>query len=99
VAYAAARLGAAARVYVPTTAPAVKVARLRELGADVVQVGDRYALAYEAAVADAEETGALFCHAYDQPRSAPGRARSRWSCSTSWTARSTRCSSRWAEAG
>ena len=73
VAYAAARQGATARVYVPTTAPAVKVARLRELGADVVQVGDRYALAYEAAVADAAETGALFCHAYDQPEICAGQ--------------------------
>ena len=72
VAYAAAREGAAARVYVPTTAPAVKVARLRELGAEVVQVGDRYALAHEAAVAHAEAVGALFCHAYDQPEIAAG---------------------------
>ncbi|MDP9428392.1 MAG: threonine/serine dehydratase [Actinomycetota bacterium] len=73
VAYAAARQGVAARVYVPTTAPAVKVARLRELGADVVQVGDRYARAYEAAIADAEWTGALFCHAYDQPQICAGQ--------------------------
>jgi threonine dehydratase len=73
VAWAAARDAVAARVYVPTTAPAVKVARLRELGADVVQVGDRYALAYEAAVADAEATGALFCHAYDQPEICAGQ--------------------------
>jgi threonine dehydratase len=73
VAYAAARQGVAARVYVPTTAPAVKVARLRELGAEVVQVGDRYALAYEAAVADAHEVGALFCHAYDQPEICAGQ--------------------------
>lgn len=73
VAYAAARQGATARVYVPTTAPAVKVARLRELGAEVVQVGDRYALAHEAAVADAERTGALFCHAYDQPEVCAGQ--------------------------
>jgi threonine dehydratase len=73
VAHAAARQGSTARVYVPTTAPAVKVARLRELGADVVQVGDRYALAYEAAVADAEGTGALFCHAYDQPEICAGQ--------------------------
>jgi threonine dehydratase len=73
LAYAAAREGVAARVYVPTTAPAVKVARLRELGADVVQVGDYYALAYEAAVADAERTGALFCHAYDQPEICAGQ--------------------------
>lgn len=73
VAYAAAHQGVAARVYVPATAPAVKVARLRELGADVVQVGDRYALAYEAAVADAGATGALFCHAYDQPEICAGQ--------------------------
>jgi threonine dehydratase len=73
VAYAAAREGVAARVYVPTTAPAVKVARLAELGADVVQVGDRYALAYEAAVAHAEAAGALFCHAYDQPEICAGQ--------------------------
>jgi threonine dehydratase len=73
VAHAAAREGVAARVYVPTTAPAVKVARLRELGADVVQVGDRYALAHEAAVAHAEEAGALFCHAYDQPEVCAGQ--------------------------
>ncbi len=73
VAHAAAREGVAARVYVPTTAPAVKVARLRELGADVVQVGDRYALAHEAAVAHAEEAGALFSHAYDQPEVCAGQ--------------------------
>jgi len=73
VAYAAAREGVAARVYVPTTAPPVKVARLRELGAEVVQVGDRYALAYEAAVAHAEAVGALFCHAYDQPEICAGQ--------------------------
>ena len=73
VAYAAAREGVAARVYVPTTAPAVKVTRLRELGAEVVQVGDRYALAYEAAVAHAEVAGALFCHAYDQPEICAGQ--------------------------
>jgi threonine dehydratase len=73
VAYAAAREGIPARVYVPTTAPPVKVARLRELGADVVQVGDRYALAYEAAVAHAKASGALFCHAYDQPEICAGQ--------------------------
>src|SRR3954449_2406084 len=73
VAYAAARQGVPARVYVPTTAPAVKVARLRELGADVVQVGDRYAGAFEAAVVHAEAAGALFCHAYDQPEICAGQ--------------------------
>ncbi len=73
VAFAAAHVGVAARVYVPTTAPAVKVTRLRELGAEVVQVGDRYSLAYEAAVTHVEATGALFCHAYDQPEVCAGQ--------------------------
>jgi threonine dehydratase len=54
-------------VVVPTTAPAVKVARLNALGADVHQVGDRYALSAEAAALMAEESGALQLHAYDLP--------------------------------
>ena len=67
VAYAAALQSVPARIFVPVTAPQVKVDRLRTMGATVVQVGDRYALAYEAAVAAAAESGALLCHAYDQP--------------------------------
>jgi len=73
VAYAAAEVGAAAEVYVPQTAPAVKVARLRALGARVVQVGSRYAEAYEAATKRCADTGALFCHAYDQPEICAGQ--------------------------
>ncbi|MDL4815380.1 threonine/serine dehydratase [Actinomadura opuntiae] len=66
-AYAAAQVGVPAEVFVPETAPAVKVARLRALGAAVVQVGTRYAEAQDAATKRAADTGALFCHAYDQP--------------------------------
>ena len=66
-AYAARELGVAAEIYVPVTAPPVKVAKLAKLGARVVQVGQEYAEAYEAAVVQAEVTGALFCHAYDDP--------------------------------
>ena len=66
-AYAARELGVAAEIYVPVTAPPVKVAKLAKLGARVVQVGDEYAEAYEAAIVQAEVTGALFCHAYDDP--------------------------------
>ncbi|BCJ51239.1 hypothetical protein Asp14428_27140 [Actinoplanes sp. NBRC 14428] len=51
----------------PVTAPAVKVAKLGKLGARVTQIGDEYAEAYAAAVVHAERTGALFCHAYDDP--------------------------------
>ncbi len=66
VAFAAATVGVPAQVFVPTTAPAVKVARLAALGAGVVQHGTQYAEAFEAAVEHAAESGALFCHAYDQ---------------------------------
>lgn len=65
-AYAAAASGTRAQVFVPETAPAVKVARLRALGAEVVQVGTRYADAFEAAIKRAADSGALFGHAYDQ---------------------------------
>ena len=67
VAHAAARQSLPARIFVPETAPQVKVDRLRAMGASVVQVGDRYAVAYEAAQVAAAESGALLCHAYDQP--------------------------------
>ncbi|MEV7377526.1 threonine/serine dehydratase [Streptomyces lydicus] len=72
-AYAAGRLGTRAEVFVPTTAPPVKVARLRALGAEVVQVGEKYADAYRAATERATEHGALFCHAYDQPAVCAGQ--------------------------
>ncbi|MFC7533491.1 threonine/serine dehydratase [Actinoplanes sp. GCM10030250] len=71
-AFAARELGVPAEVYVPLTAPAVKVAKLGKLGARVVQAGTEYAEAYEAATVRANETGALFCHAYDDPAMVAG---------------------------
>lgn len=71
-AYAARELGHSAEVFVPVTAPAVKVAKLGKLGARVVQEGREYAEAYAAAVVRASETGALFCHAYDDPEMIAG---------------------------
>jgi len=65
-AHAARSVGVPAEVYVPETAPAVKVAKLRALGATVVQYGQEYVTAYEAARKRQVETGAVFCHAYDQ---------------------------------
>lgn len=73
VAHAAATQGVPARVYVPETAPAVKLAKLAELGATVVTVGSKYADAYRVAVEHTAETGALFCHAYDQPEICAGQ--------------------------
>lgn len=73
VAHVARQLGVPAEIHVPITAPAVKVARLAALGAVVVQQGTEYAQAYESALAAAEESGALFCHAYDQPEICAGQ--------------------------
>jgi threonine dehydratase len=73
VAYAAKSLDIPAEVYVPTTAPLVKVTALGALGATVVQHGTEYAEAYEAATKRAADTGALFCHAYDQPEVCAGQ--------------------------
>lgn len=71
-AYAARELGVPATVFLPETAPAVKVALLHSLGATVVQTGREYVEAFEAATAFTAEHGALFCHAYDQAEIAAG---------------------------
>lgn len=71
-AYAASQLGIRATVFVPQSAPEVKVVRIERYGAEVVRVGAEYAEAYEAAVAFARSTGATFAHAYDQPEVAAG---------------------------
>lgn len=71
-AYAAAQLGVPATVFLPGSAPAVKVRKLEAIGATVVRGGAEYAVAYEAAIAHAAETGAVYCHAYDQSEIAAG---------------------------
>jgi threonine dehydratase len=72
VAYVARNLKVRVEVFVPTTAPQPKVTKLRALGADVTQVGSEYAEAYRAARTREVETGALYCHAYDQPEMVAG---------------------------
>ncbi|MFI6416009.1 serine/threonine dehydratase [Streptomyces sp. NPDC050842] len=71
-AWAAARQGVPATVFLPTTAPRVKVARLRRYGADVRLVGTEYAEALAACEEFARTTGALASHAYDHPLIAAG---------------------------
>jgi threonine dehydratase len=71
-AYAAAQLGVPATVFVPAAAPAVKVKKLEAVGATVIQGGAEYAEAYQAAVAHAQRSGAVYCHAYDQLEIAAG---------------------------
>lgn len=65
VAYACRELGRAATVFVPSSAPVVKVERIRQLGAQTVVGGEDYAHAYQAAVRRVSETGELMVHAYD----------------------------------
>ncbi|MGW5051374.1 serine/threonine dehydratase [Actinokineospora sp. NPDC004072] len=71
-AWAARRHGITATVFVPRTAPPVKVAKLLAYGADVRQVGTEYAQAMAAAHEFADRTGALASHAYDHPLIAAG---------------------------
>lgn len=66
VAYAAHRLGIPAKIFVPTVSTPAKMERIRQLGADLVVGGDRYADAYEASRRWIAATGALSVHAYDQ---------------------------------
>lgn len=67
VAYVARRLRLRAELFVPASAPAVKVAGIRALGAQVTLTGASYAEALQASTAHAGQTGALMVHAYDHP--------------------------------
>jgi len=71
-AWAARQSGVAATVFLPATAPAVKVERLRAYGADVRLEGSEYADALAACEQFAQSTGALMSHAYAHPLIAAG---------------------------
>jgi threonine dehydratase len=71
-AYAAREVGVPATVFVPSNASPTKLRRLREYGATVVVRGTEYADAYAAAAEHVEGTGAVHCHAYDQPEVCAG---------------------------
>lgn len=66
VAFAAMRLGKAARIFVPTIASPAKLARIRECGAELIVAGERYADALAGSEEWAGESGALAVHAFDQ---------------------------------
>lgn len=71
-AWAARALGVPATVFVPETSSPVKLRRIESYGATVLVRGTEYADAYAAAVDHVASTGALFCHAYDQPEICAG---------------------------
>jgi threonine dehydratase len=73
VAYAAHKLGHRAEIFVPATAPANKVARLKHYGAAVNLTGNSYAEALAASKERATQTGALAVHAYDDRRVLAGQ--------------------------
>ena len=71
-AWSARRLGVTATVFLPASAPAVKLAKLRGYGAEVRLVDGEYADAAAACARFAAESGALASHAYDNPLIAAG---------------------------
>jgi threonine dehydratase len=75
VAFAAQCLGGAipTTVFVPTSAPQAKVAKLRRFPVDVRQVGETYDDTVEWAEAFLRETGATSVHAFEDTRVAAGQ--------------------------
>jgi threonine dehydratase len=73
VAYAGRTLGIPTRIFVPETAPAVKVDAIAALGAEVDRVGTTYAEALAASREVAAEPGAMPLHAYDAPGTVAGQ--------------------------
>src|SRR5262245_12513444 len=71
-AYAAASVGVPATVFVPHTSSPTKLLRLESYGATVVRGGGEYADALDAATDHVARTGAVHCHAYDQPEICAG---------------------------
>ena len=66
VAFAAAKLGIAARIFVPSIASPAKLERIRQYCADLVVGGDRYDDALAASELWWADSGALPIHAFDQ---------------------------------
>ena len=66
VAYAAMKLGIPAKIFVPRISSPAKIERIRDYGAELVIVGERYADALEASEAWVRQFGALAVHAFDQ---------------------------------
>ena len=73
VAFAAHKLGVPAKIFVPSVSAATKRDRIRELGADLVIAGERYADALAASREFAATSGAMEIHAFDQPETLLGQ--------------------------
>ncbi len=66
VAFAARRLEIPATIFVPTISSPAKIARIRELGAELVVTGERFADAYAASEEFRAQSGALSVHPFEQ---------------------------------
>lgn len=73
VAYAAMVLKKPAKIFVPSIAAPMKIARIKSYGADLVVGGERYADALAASEAWLAQSGALAVHAYDQAETLLGQ--------------------------
>lgn len=73
VAYAASRLDKTADIFVPSTSPDAKIARIRELGAQVHVIEGFYAEALQACREFSKGKDVLSAHAYDDPEVVAGQ--------------------------
>lgn len=73
VAYAGRALGIPTRIFVPETAPSVKVDAIAATGAEVNRAGTTYAQALHASQEAGAQPGALVLHAYDSPGTVTGQ--------------------------
>lgn len=73
VAYVAQQLGVPAAIFLSELVPQVKVAAIRELGAEAVVAGADFAQADLAAHRFAEEHGRVYVHPYDDPHVIAGQ--------------------------
>ena len=73
VAFAAARLGIPARIFVPEIAGATKIGLIRAAGVEPDVVSGAYADAFEASQTYQRESGAMSIHAYDAPATLAGQ--------------------------
>jgi threonine dehydratase len=67
VAFSARRLGMRALIVMPQTTPSIKVDAVRDMGAEVVLIGDSYADAQAHCEALIAQTGLTFVHPFDDP--------------------------------
>lgn len=74
VAYAAARVGAKAVVFLPESAPVTTERRLAALGAEAIRGGRAWDDAWLSALAHADRTGALAVHPFEDPVVIAGQA-------------------------